>query len=126
MTASAAAPAGTSAAAAAGTSLPTVTSPSAAGTTYPPAAASTKSTEESDHAQGGPSRRQRVLAKGKEKFQKWIDYEPHVTEAASVGELLKNSARIDYPKAAAAYVKRLFPFTNVRSVGPRNLHSRWC
>lgn len=99
-------------------SSPTATTTSStSATTYPPAAhdsmASTSSTAASVKAP--KSRPKRVLETGKEKFKRYIDYEPHVVEAAPVDEYLRRATHINYPKAAAAYINRLFPFTNVRA-----------
>jgi hypothetical protein len=99
-------------------SSPTATTTSStSATTYPPAAhdnmASTSSTAAS--VEMPKSRPKRVLETGKEKFERWIDYEPHVVEAAPVDEYLRRATHINYPKAAGAYVHRLFPFTNVRA-----------
>ncbi|GAA5975756.1 hypothetical protein JCM10908_005271 [Rhodotorula pacifica] len=87
--------------------------------TYPPTAqgsatASSTSARAETPQQPAPSssRSKRALATGKDKFKKWIDYEPHVTEAAPVDEYLRRATHINYPRATAAYVHRLFPFTN--------------
>lgn len=99
-------------------------------TTYPPPAAPRPDPEASTTAAASPptpppaSKPRRALETGKEKFKRWIDYEPHVIEAAPVDEYLRRSTHINYPKAAAAYVHRLFPFTNVS--GPEEATEKAC
>ncbi|GJN87603.1 hypothetical protein Rhopal_000558-T1 [Rhodotorula paludigena] len=66
-------------------------------------------------AEGGgarPSKTRQRMDKLKDKALRWIDYDPQVVEAASVSETLKRAVHGTQPaKAAGAYVKRLFPFT---------------
>ncbi|BGP14804.1 hypothetical protein JCM10213_001828 [Rhodosporidiobolus nylandii] len=82
------------------------------GSSPPPSSSSPSPSpdQQVQHGQGGSEKGKRNwLGRAKDATLKWIDYEPHVVEAASVTDEIKKATSGSIVQGVGSYASRLFP-----------------